>query len=77
MADELQVKQDEVDDLRKEFRIVKHAKDSLHKEVSSLTELCNQHTEYIGRLESKVERGATSLGGGTGRAKLKLLEVKT
>jgi len=42
-----------------------------------LTALANQNAEYIGKLESQVERGATSLGGGTGRAKLKLLEVKT
>lgn len=49
---------------------------SEHEEVISLTKLCNEHAEYIGKLEDKVERGATSLGGGTGRAKLKLLEVK-
>ena len=45
-------------------------------ENASLTSQVNQHCDYIGRLESKIDRGAQSLGGGTGRAKLKLLELQ-
>jgi len=56
---------------------VQQAHGSLQAEVLSLTQLCNRHVEALAKLESKVERGATSLGGGSGRSKFKLLEVKS